>query len=434
MRFTSTRNKNENKKFLDVILDCMPQDGGLYIPVGNADLRRWILYTNENTPFASIAGALTSACINDEYSPIICETIATKAFTFEPKLKQLDDQLFMLELFNGPTGSHLDFGVSYMITCLETILQMENKKAIVLDVTQGVHGSIVSKKVQGKKNIKSVLLYPKGTVRGLDQENFVWNGGNVYPIEVDGDEALCHKIAREIFADRSLVEELHLTVSNTTNIGRLLSQAFFYTFAFSRLKNKVHGDIFYAMAPGNYGNLVAGLYSWRLSLPVNGFIVPATAELAVNPLGEPEIVDSMIPLLKRTPCDPSAPTNLERLEVFFEDYSIMIKNFVFPARITDNETDAAAKDLFKKYRVCADPHTAKAFAAALKNSELTQDDGGAIVLIAREHPSYFADYIKKTIGEVVEMPSNIKEVMQSVELKKPFVQTSSEVVSILKSL
>ena len=90
----------------------MPEDGGLYVPSDFADLRRWLLYTDENTTFASIAGALTSSQIKEEFSPIISETIATKAFSFEPVLKKLDDNLFALELFHTPTGSHKDFGIS----------------------------------------------------------------------------------------------------------------------------------------------------------------------------------------------------------------------------------------------------------------------------------------------------------------------------------
>ena len=72
MRLTSTRDKTVNSSFANAIKNCMPDDGGLYVPDGTANLRRWILYTNEQTSFCSIAGALTSAFINNEYSPIIC--------------------------------------------------------------------------------------------------------------------------------------------------------------------------------------------------------------------------------------------------------------------------------------------------------------------------------------------------------------------------
>ena len=77
MLFNSTRNKNQTVKFSDAVLNCFPQDGGVYVPAEIEDLRRWISYINKNTSFTSIAGTLTSAMIKDEFSPIICETIAT---------------------------------------------------------------------------------------------------------------------------------------------------------------------------------------------------------------------------------------------------------------------------------------------------------------------------------------------------------------------
>ncbi|MCI7534479.1 MAG: threonine synthase, partial [Treponema porcinum] len=106
MKFTSTRNKSLSVGFSQAVLNCMPDDGGLYVPFETEDLRRWILYTDENTSFSSLAGSLTSAFIKDEFSPIICETIATRAFPFSPEIKQLDENLFLLELFHGPTGIH----------------------------------------------------------------------------------------------------------------------------------------------------------------------------------------------------------------------------------------------------------------------------------------------------------------------------------------
>ena len=138
MKFTSTRNKSLSVGFSQAVLNCMPDDGGLYVPFETEDLRRWILYTDENTSFSSLAGSLTSAFIKDEFSPIICETIATRAFPFSPEIKQLDENLFLLELFHGPTGIHRDFGISFLVSCLETILQLKGEKAAFLDVSTGV--------------------------------------------------------------------------------------------------------------------------------------------------------------------------------------------------------------------------------------------------------------------------------------------------------
>ena len=434
MKLISTRNENNSVNFERAILDCMPEDGGLYVPEDFADLRRWILYTNETTTFASISGALTSAFLNEEFSPIICETIATKAFKFEPVVKKIDERLFTLELFNTPTGSHKDFGISFLVNCLETILTLKGRNAIFLDATIGELGASLARALKGKKHLKGVLLYPKGLVRGLCEEDYVWNGGNIYPIEINGTEADCHKIVREIFSNRSLVEKLNLTVANTANIGRLIPQSFFYPFAFSRLRKQVSGDIFYAMPPGNYSNLVAGLYSWKLSLPVNGFITPTTEQIKLDFRGNCEVMDSIVDFSKREKSDPASPSNLERLENIFSENSLMLKNFVFPAEISEKQEGEACQELFTKFGLYADKHTSRAYAAAKANADVFEDEDSCVVLVMRDHPSLSCDFIHHNLGESPEIPDFIQKATKSVIMKRETLENSSQVLEILNSV
>lgn len=432
MRFVSTRDSSNCVNFEKAVLDCMPRDGGLYVPQNFADLRRYLLYMDGKASFANIAGTLTSACINDEFSPIICEAIATKAFTFEPKLRRLDDRLFALELYHTPTGSHKDFGISYLVNCLETILTMNGKKAVFLDASVGELGASLARAIRGKKNLKAVLIYPRGFVRGLSDEDFIWNGGNVLPVEVEGTEHICHQIVRDFFADRNLVEKYNLTVANTANIGRLLPQMFFYPYAFSRLKEQVNGDIFYAMPCGNYSNLVAGLYSWRLSLPVNGFICPSTDEIKADLSGSCQIMDSMVPLKDREGADPASPSNLERLEEIFSAYSLMLKHFVFPADVTDEEAENASRKLFLDYNIYADKWSSCAFAAASEKHEMTDEDEASTVLVMRDHPALSSPWIRHAIGEAPEMPERISRALTQNHLSGPFVKNSSEVLELME--
>lgn len=434
MRFTSTRNKTLSVGFSQAVLNCMPEDGGLYVPSETEDLRRWILYTDENTSFSSIAGSLTSAFIKDEFSPIICETIVTRAFPFSPEIKQLDENLFMLELFHGPTGMHRDFGISFLVSCFETILQLNGGKATFLDVSTGEFGASLACALRGKKNIRAVLVYPKETVTGLSESDFYWNGGNVYPVEVDGTEDDCHALVRAVFAERQFAADSMLTVANTANIGRLLPQAFFYPFAFSRIKNKVNSSIFYALAPGNYSNVVAGLYAWQFALPLNGFILPATDALSVNPLGNPVLLDSVVPLNRRTAANMSEPSNIERLEDIFTANSLMMKHFIYPYAINDADVNAAAKELFMKYNVYADRHTARAYAASCMHSRIDSGEPYATVLVARASPSLSEEFVRHTVGEVPEMRESIRSSLKHSSPGRPFVSSSEEIKKIITSL
>ena len=432
MILTSTRNPEIKVPFSKGIINSIPQDGGLYVPSNLQDLRRWIMYTDENTSFQNIAGTLTSAFINEEFSPIICEKIATEAFPHEPVLKQLDDNLFTLELYHGFTGCHRDYGVSYLCSLLETILTMNGGSAIFLDYTRGELGSILAKTLKGKRNLKAVLLCKKGEYRGLKDEDLYWKGGNIYPLEVEGDNG--KDLIREVFADTAFSEEYNLTVANTANFGRLMGHFFFFPYAFSRIKNKVHGDIYYALAPGNYSNLVAGLYSWRFALPLGGFVLPSTGALTTDTCGSTLLLDSIVSMEKRSKTDPSDPSNLERLEDIFSANSLMIRNFVYPSAVTNEEVDQAAKELFIKYGIFADRHTGRAYAALKNRSEDIFEDEGAAVLIARDDPALSQSYCRHTLGEAPEQSEKIKDALKPTILNRPCVTTAEEIKNVIREI
>ncbi len=434
MQFTSTRNSNLKVSFSQAVRDCIPDDGGVFVPSSIEDMRRWIYYIDETTSFASIAGSLTSALMHEEFSPIICETIATAAFPVEPVVKQLDGSLFMTEMYHGFTGCHRDYGVSYLVSYLETTLQLKGGKAVFLDFTHGGLGALLSKILKGKKNIKAVLVYQKGTVRGLDEESLVWNGGNIYPVEMEGSEAEIKAAISEVFADREFVQTNGLTVANTTNVCRLLGQIFFFPYSFAQVKKKFNGEFYYAMGAGNYGSLMAGLYSWRFALPVNGFYVPSTTALARSANGSPVVLDSLVDLKVRGETNPAVPANLERLESFFGKNEMMMRNFIYPCDVSEEQRDAAAKELYMKYGIFADKETASAYAVVKENCSEVFDEDGAFILTAYNHPSLSSDYCRHVIGEAPEMPDEIKASFVPVQLRRPVIASVEELKKIAGSL
>jgi threonine synthase len=434
VRFVSTRNNKEQVSFSQAILHCIAPDGGLYVPAYTENLSPWIMYMDNTTSFSSIAGSLTSALIKEEFSPIICEAIASKAFPFSPKIKKIDERLYIMELYHGPTGTNKDFGVSYLASCLEHILLMQEKQAIVLAVTEGDTGSCIAAAFRDKKHLKSVLLYSKGSMRGFKESDCVWNGGNIYPVEVDGDIEACYKLARAIYSDTTLVEKYGLTLANTVNIGRLLPHSFLYMYAFSQLKNQEYGDLYYTLPATNYGNLVAGLYSWKFSLPVNGFVTNSTPSVIVDPFGECSILDSMVPLSSRGPADPVNPSNIERLEEVFTTNPAVLKGLVYPANVTETEQREAFKKLFVDYKEFVDPLTAKAYAAALKRNALTSEDDGVTLLLAEDHPGLYADTLKHWCGEAPELPPELIEICKPIIPEKRISCDTDSLIAILDEI
>ena len=215
---------------------------------------------------------------------------------------------------------------------------------------------------------------------------------------------------------------------------RLLGQIFFFPYSFAQIKNKIDSDIYYALDSGNYGTLIAGLYSWRFALPVSGFLVPSTSALCADPTGTPILLDSFANPSTRENISPIQPANIERLESFFDNNKLMMRNFVYPVNVSEKQRDAAAKELFTKYGVFADMETARSYATIKERGEEIFDDEGAIVLMANNHPSLDADYCRHVIGEVPEMPDNIKQTLKPVELNRPVIKTLDDLKQIVKTL
>lgn len=431
LKFTSSRvSSNSTVSFSEAILNCIPDDGGMYVPVFNESLANWIFYMNGQTSFQSIAGTLTSAVIKDEFSPIICETIATKAFPFSPELKQLDENLFALELFHGPTGCYKDFAISYFASCLENILIMKDKKATILAVTNGETGACIVEALKNKTRLNAILLYTKESMRKIDPSCLIGNGGNILPVEVNGTEEQCFELVRQIFKDKELTSKYNLTLANSINIGRVLPMIFPYIYAFTRIKNKTCGDIFYAMDAGNYGNLISGLYAWKSSFPVNGFITNCTDSLILDEKNKCSILDTKTPLEKRNAADPANPSNLERLESVFKADSIMLKGLVFPAVVTEKDKVEACKIAYQKYGYILDMQTSTAYAAALRQKDTVLDQDGSVVLIARNHPGLSNSSIKHILGETVDLPESIK-ILYEKNNEKKIIEPDTEIVKNL---
>jgi threonine synthase len=434
MKFTSTRNSSLNVSFSKAVSECIPSDGGVFIPSNIEDLRRWIYYIDENTTFDSIAGTLTSAFLGDEFSPIICQTIATSAFSFSPVVRQLDNQLYIAELYHGFTGTHKDYGVSFLCSYLETVHELNGGSTVLLDFTHGGLGNILAKVLRGKKHVKAITVYQKGTVRGLENQDFVWNGGNIWPVEMEGSESEIKAKINKVFSDREFCQKNGLSVANTTNVCRFLAQMFFFPFAFSRVKNKVDGDIYYAMDSGNYGSLMAGLYSWRFALPVNGFFIPSTNALGADPRGNPVLLDSMVDLKKRGSANPAIPANLERLEAFFQNNQLMMKNFVFPCDVSEKQRETAAKELFIKYGTFADEATARAYSVVRERAQEVYDEDGAVVLVAYNHPAWSSEYCRHVLGETPEIPENLKNCLKGTEINRPLAKDENDLKNIVEKI
>jgi threonine synthase len=223
------------------------------------------------------------------------------------------------------------------------------------------------------------------------------NGGNIIPIQIDGTLDDCTRLVSEIILDRSFTARYRVTSPNAMNIGRLLPQAFYFLYAFILLKNRLHGKLLFSVPSGNLGNLIAGLYAWKFGLPVSGFIA---AQNCNNPLGSliNGNTEHSHPVPTLTPAiDVSCPVTYERLNAFYREAPLVMKNMVYPLVSSDDEVRAAMKKAHHDYGVSLDPHGALALAAAEKQTAYSRQEAHTIVL-ATGHPAKYASLFTEVTG------------------------------------
>ncbi len=396
--------------FREAVFAGLAPDGGLFHPVEMPDLSRFFASFNDLTPFNKLAASISAALLAPEIDGQTAARIVSRAFTFQPLLRRIDEQISLLELFHGPTSAFKDFGAQFLAACMEHFLREEGGRIQILVATSGDTGSAVANAFHNRRNIDVVILYPSGRVSDLQEKQLTTLGGNVHALEVEGSFDDCQRLAKEAFRDETLRHRLHLTSANSINIGRLLPQSFYYIFAASQKEHLGGKKPVICVPSGNFGNLTAGVYARHWGLGIDSFI----AATNVNDVVPQYLLSGAYnpkPSLKTlsNAMDVGNPSNFERLlEVFGRDRDAM-KSMIRGVSVTDAETRRCMREAYEKHGIFLDPHTAVGFTAAQKSLRdghgLRGDD--QLVVLSTAHPAKFLDIVRDATGASPEIPEKL---------------------------
>lgn len=421
MKFHSTRNHDHVADFTTAIFRGLAPDGGLYHPTSEPDLHSLLLGLDEGASFHEIAAEVIAALLPETFDPELARTVCREAFPFSPELRRLTDQIVLLELFHGPSCAFKDFGASFLATAMEHLLDADHERAVILTATSGDTGSAVAHAFYEKPNIDVVVLYPSGRVSPLQEKQLTTLGGNISALEIEGSFDDCQRMAKSAFVDRELADRIRLTSANSINLGRLIPQALYYIYAFVQLRSTLSGEFHYCVPSGNFGNLTAGVFSWRWGLPAASFIAATNVNDVV-----PEYLSTGVFEPRQSiqtvanAMDVGDPSNFERMrEIFDADYQDMaavISAFV----ATDDLILETMKRYFAEHAILLDPHTAAGVAA----SEHFLDDEGdeaTIISLATAHPAKFSEIVMDACGVEPELPQRLAAAMakEKVATKLP---------------
>ena len=383
------------------MFNCIPDDGGLYIPSNTVDFRNFFLLMDEKTNFNELTASVAPSFIEDCLNPVSASRVVQNAFPFCPELIKLDNKFSLLKLYNGPAGVFKDYGISFMSALFDEFLG-DNEKLMVISAAGPETGLSEAYAFAGKKNILLVLVYPSGQIYGLDQSALIQNGGNILPVQINGTIDDCQRLVAEAVKDRDFSHNYKTTSANSINACSFMPQIFYFLYAFIQIKNFLCGDFIFSVPCGNFSNLTAGLYAWKSGLPVNGFIAAMNSNNSMGGYFQGKPFAPMPVIATNSPSlDISIPVNYERLSFFSGEAPAVIRNMVYPFSIDDKLTLKTIDEVHKKYGIFIDPNTAVAFAAAQKLKS-----NAHIIVLATGHPANSAQIINEAAGETVEIPES----------------------------
>lgn len=428
MKYYSLNNPDIQTSFKEAAITGIAKDKGLYFPESIPQLDADFIANIENYSYEEIAYRAIAPFVGDEIPEDKLRQIVTETLAFPFPVVQVEEGVYSLELFHGPTMAFKDVGARFMSRCLNYFTQGEGKKITILVATSGDTGGAVANGFLGVEGIDVVILYPSGKVSDVQEKQLTTLGQNIKALEVNGTFDDCQDMVKQAFLDDEL-KDVSLTSANSINVARWLPQMFYYFIAYKELK-KLGKSLVVSVPSGNFGNICAGMMAKKIGLPIAHFVASTNVNDTV-----PRFMDSQQYEPKPTvetlsnAMDVSNPSNFVRiLELFgkeFETLDSELTSYSF----TDAETVVAMQKVYAEDEYLCDPHGAVGYLGLKKYLENKENLTG--IFLETAHPVKFADSIVNNLKIEIPIPEQIQAVLHG-EKKATKITTYNELKDFLK--
>ena len=442
MHYVSTRGAAPRASFDEVLLTGLASDGGLFVPEDWPRFSDDDLRALRGLDYPELACAVMAPFLDDAISTSTFESIVRDAYgIFEHSavtpLVQLDSDLWLMELFHGPTLAFKDVALQLLGRMLEHVLDRRHERVTIIGATSGDTGSAAIEACRDRDAVDIVILHPQGRVSEVQRRQMTTvDSANVHNVAVEGTFDDCQDLVKAMFNDRPFREKQSLAAANSINWARIMAQTVYYFHAALALGGPDRAVAF-SVPTGNFGNVFAADVARRMGLPIKRLYVGSnrndiltrfleTGEMAAAPV-EPTLSPSM---------DIQNSSNFERLlfELHGRDGDAVnrdMKTFretgrfavdgaslsearsVFEGmRLDDRNTTNAIAHFYKSTGQLLDPHSAiGAWIAREKKS----DAGVPVVSLATAHPAKFPEAVEQATGVKPNLPSRLADLLQRPE-------------------
>jgi threonine synthase len=441
--YISTRGQAPRQAFLDAMLAGLARDGGLYTPDAVPALKPEAIAALAGLPYAAAAARLTAPFIAGAWSEAELAAMTEDAYrgfrhAARAPLTQLDDNLYMLELFHGPTLAFKDFAMQFLGRAMNRALAERDRRAVILGATSGDTGAAAIEAFGGGERTDVFILYPHGRVSEAQRRQMTTvDRPGVHALAVDGSFDDCQDIVKSLFGDLAFRDRMSLSGVNSINWARILAQIVYYFTAAVSL-GAPHRAVSFAVPTGNFGDVLAGWFAKRMGLPVERLIVATNEnDILARALATGEYRPAGVKPTQSPSMDIQVSSNFERL--LFEGLGRdaerlrglmaalkLSGGFTIPddaLKAIRAEFDAercseadCAEEMARAWResgVLIDPHTAVGVHVA--RAALKRDPKTPVVALATAHPAKFPDAVEKATGQRPALPEHLADLLQRPE-------------------
>jgi threonine synthase len=439
----STRGEAPAIGFTDALLAGLARDGGLYVPERWPGLSQETIAGFAGRPYAEVAKTVLGSLIDGEIpradlDRMIDGSYAAFRHPAVCPLVQLDDNLFVLELFHGPTLAFKDVAMQLLGGLMDHVLRARGARATIIGATSGDTGSAAVEAFRGLKQVDVFILYPHGRVSDVQRcQMTTIDAPNIHTIALEGTFDDCQAIVKGLFNHARFRDELRLSGVNSINWARIAAQTVYYFTAAAALGGP-HRPVSFAVPTGNFGDVLAGWVAKRMGLPIGRLMLATNA----NDILARALADGRYELRGVMPTtspsmDIQVSSNFERL--LFEAYgrdAVAVRRVMAslaqsraftldagPLQCIREEFSAEAVveeavvdeigTTCREAGYLLDPHTAVGVAAARRL--LKQRPETPVVALATAHPSKFPEAVERATGLRPKLPPHLADLLDRKE-------------------
>jgi threonine synthase len=447
VRYLSTRDPRSSPptlSFAEVLLAGLAEDGGLYVPDQVPKLGEAALLDYACVPYAELAARIVSLFAGDDFKTDELRRLAKAAYdgfrhAAVAPLVQLDERLWLLELFHGPTLAFKDLALQLVGPLFDAVLARRGEFLTIVGATSGDTGSAAIEACRDRRAIDIFILYPYDRISEVQRRQMTTvDAANAHAVAITGTFDDCQYLVKTLFADAGFRSELNLAAVNSINWARIAAQTVYY-FAAGTALGAPARQISFSVPTGNFGNVYAGHVARRMGLPIDSLVIGTNRNdilarfLATGRMAITAVEQSLSPSM-----DIQVSSNFERLlfelkggngaavgeamRLFRESGCLPEDAQVWHAarglfsahRVDDTHTMQTIAETYARSGMLIDPHSAVAVAAA--RAEILAGEGDApMVAFACAHPAKFPDAVERATGVRPELPPVLGDLLERRE-------------------